>query len=735
MSEKLFLSGDEAVAQAAFDAGVALGTGYPGTPSTEILEHLHALGGRAQWAPNEKVAVEVALGASYGGMRALVTMKHVGLNVAADPFFTAAYTGVSGALIVVSADDPGLASSQNEQDNRHYAEAAGVPMLEPADPQEAYDLFLDAIELSERWGLPVLFRMTTRVCHSKSVLTRGRALPPARPPFFERDPRARVMIPAYARPAHVRLRQKLAEIAVWSETSPLHLHLPGDPGLGIITSGVSFTHVREAAPEASVLKLGLTYPLPFGRVREFAAGVRRCVVVEEGDPYLVQALRAAGIPVEGKAERYRFGELTVDRVRRILAGDDTPETPPLPGKPPQLCPGCPHRRAFELLRDLDCIVAGDIGCYTLGVLPPFEAMDSCVCMGASIGVGLGLRHVLPDDQARRVVSVMGDSTFLHSGLTGLVEMAYNPPRTGHVVLVLDNGTTAMTGLQEHPGTGRDLGGTATGRISLEEAARALGAQHVHVVDPLRESEAFSRTLRESLALNELSVIISRRPCILSASRRHGAAAASGGPVQEGPAGEPQGPPRTPIRPVSARDLTAPGSPLPPAGEAPPEVVNVRLAGLGGQGVITAADLLAQAAFRAGYDVKQSELHGMSQRGGSVSSDVRFGARVASPMIPQGRVGILVVISADQIENTRPGLRPGGTLIEPGEIDPKLLPNPRTLNLALLGRLSTHLGIPEPAWTEAIQARFPPERAALNLEAFRLGRTGTRPAPSSQEARP
>ena len=517
-SNRLFLSGDEAVAQAALDAGVALGTGYPGTPSTEILEHLSAIGGRAQWAPNEKVALEVALGVAFTGARAIATMKHVGVNVAADPLFTATYTGVSGALIVVSADDPGMASSQNEQDNRHYAVAAGVPMLEPSDSQEAYDLTRQAVEISERWKLPVLLRLTTRVCHSRSIVRPGATPRPPQPPHFERDVRGRVMIPAYARPAHHRLRQKLAEIQAWNESCQLNRVVAGDTTLGVVTSGISFMHVREAAPHASVLKLATTYPLPVERIRTFAAGVRRCLVVEEGDPYLADAIRAAGIEVESKPEMYRFGELNVARVRRILVGDTAPEPASVPGKPPQLCPGCAHGYAFDALRKLDCIVTGDIGCYTLGVLPPFEVIDTCVCMGASIGVGLGMRHALPPEQARRVVSVIGDSTFVHGGITGLVEMVYNPPPTGHVVLILDNSTTAMTGHQEHPGTGRTLEHEQTARLSFEALGRALGIPHVVVCDPLTDRPGFERLLRECLGNGQLNLIIARRPCVLIAGK-------------------------------------------------------------------------------------------------------------------------------------------------------------------------------------------------------------------------
>ena len=517
-SQRQLLSGDEAIALAAREAGVALGVGYPGTPSTEILERFSELGGRGQWSPNEKVALEVAIGAAFAGARAIATMKHVGLNVAADPLFTAAYTGVSGGLVVISADDPGMASSQNEQDNRRYAVAAGVPMLEPADSQEAHDFLFAAFEISERWKLPVLLRVTTRVCHSYTLVEPRGSNDAPRPARFERDIRSRVMIPAYARPAHRRLRQKLAEIQEWNEASPLNLIVPGAKSLGIIASGISFMHAREAAPGATVLKLGGTYPLPIRKIAQFAESVDRCVVIEEGDPCLVDAIRAAGIKVEGKPEMYRFGELDVPRVRRILNRDSSPEPAKPPGKPPQLCDGCQYRLVFESLRKRDCIVAGDIGCYTLGVLQPFEAMDSCVCMGASLGVGLGLRHVLPPEQARRVVSVIGDSTFVHSGISGLVEMMYNPPPDGHVLIILDNATTAMTGHQEHPGTGRALNHQPANKLVIEDLVRSLGVKRVRVVEPRAGSAEFDQALDESLASRELCVIIARRPCLLIVKR-------------------------------------------------------------------------------------------------------------------------------------------------------------------------------------------------------------------------
>ena len=518
MNPRQLLSGDEAIALAAFHSGVALGTGYPGTPSTEILENFSALGGKAQWAPNEKVAAEVALGVAFTGARALATMKHVGLNVAADVLFTAAYTGVAGAYVIVSADDPGMASSQNEQDNRRYAVAAAVPMLEPADAQEAYDFTAQAIAISERWHLPVLLRLTTRVCHSKSVVAVRPLTGPVQSPQFTPDIKGQVMIPSNARPAHRRLRAKLAELLAWNEQSDLNRVITGDSVLGIITSGVSFLHAREVAPAASFLKLAVTHPLPLEKIRAFAATVQRCVVIEEGDPYLADAIRAAGIKVESKPEMYRFGELNVARVRRILDGDVSPEPPPVPGKPPQLCPGCSHRYVYDTLRDLKCSVSGDIGCYSLGALPPWEAMHTLICMGAGITVGLGMRHALPAAAAQRVVSVIGDSTFVHSGITGLVEMVYNPPPTGHVVIILDNSTTAMTGHQEHPGTGRSLQHTPTGQVSFEALARSLGITNVVVTDPSSDPAGFTKLVQDSLTNGQLNVIIARRPCLLIAGK-------------------------------------------------------------------------------------------------------------------------------------------------------------------------------------------------------------------------
>lgn len=522
----MLLSGNEAVALSAFQHSFALGTGYPGTPSTEILETLSSLDEstpravRVQWSPNEKVALEVGIGAAFAGARALVTMKHVGVNVAADALFTAAYTELLGALVLVAADDPGMASSQNEQDSRRYAIAAGIPLLEPTDAQEAYDYLAIAAMIAERWHLPVMLRMTTRVCHSKSiVLTRQHLQPPAAP-RYERDFAGRVMLPGNARRSHRKLREKLTEIAQWGETAELSRWIVGTTDLGVICSGVTASHVREVVPDASVLVLGMSHPAPLEATRAFTQSVSRCIALDEGDPILYEMARAAGLNVTGRREEFRFGELNVERVREILTGHVAPAPASGLSHPPALCQGCPHRAAFGVIARHDLIVSGDIGCYTLAALPPLSAIDSVVCMGASIGVGLGLRHVLDKRESRKVVSVIGDGTFVHSGITGLVEMVYNPPENGHVVIILDNGTTAMTGQQEHPATGRTLRRKATARLSIEGVARALGINNVVVVDPYTEESRFERTLLQMLDSGELCVLVARRPCVLTARRQH-----------------------------------------------------------------------------------------------------------------------------------------------------------------------------------------------------------------------
>ncbi len=512
------LSGNEAIARGAYEAGVRVGTGYPGTPSTEILETLATWPDiHSQWSPNEKVALEVALGASWAGARVLVTMKHVGLNVAADPLFTAAYTGVNGGLVVVTADDPGMHSSQNEQDSRYYARAAHLPMLEPADSAEARAFTQAAFDLSERFDTPVLLRTTTRVSHSKSPVTSGdRIAPPARPP--RRDPRKWVMVPGNARERRRALEVRLTALAEYAETAPFNQVERRGDDLGVITNGVAYQYVREVAPDASTLKLGMTYPLPAKLLREFAATVKRLVVVEEIGPALETDLRALGLPLETLPQLPAYGELDPALVARALglsrveesAPATAPPSPsPYPARPPVMCPGCPHRAVFSLLADMDLTVFGDIGCYSLGVTPPLSAMDTLVCMGAGVGMALGAEKAGYDKPS---VAVIGDSTFVHSGVTPLIDIVYNG---GNVtLLILDNRTTAMTGRQDHPATGATLMGEAAPELDLAGLCRAVGVKDVVTVDPYLRLVT-ERAIRHALDFAGPSVVIARRACALN----------------------------------------------------------------------------------------------------------------------------------------------------------------------------------------------------------------------------
>lgn len=509
------LSGNEALARGAHAGGARFAAGYPGTPSTEILEAFATLDGvYAEWSPNEKVALEVALGASLAGTRSLVTMKHVGLNVAADPLFTIAYTGVDAGLVVVTADDPGMYSSQNEQDNRWYARAAHVPMLEPSTPQEAYDMALRAFELSEAWDMPVLIRTVTRLAHSKrSVTERERVEVPAHE--YTSRPEKYVMMPSNAKRRRVDLDSRLALARQVSEAEGVLNRMEWrDRALGIVTSGVVYTHVREAAPHASVLKLGLGYPLPERMIRAFAAGCERVAVVEELDPVLETDLRAMGLDLV-PLERPMMGPLDAAAVRAALGGQACSPGPSLsielPPRPPLLCPGCPHRGVFHALHKRKAIVMGDIGCYTLGALPPLESMDLTVCMGASIGAAHGFAKA-GGHPSRPVVAVIGDSTFMHSGLTGLLDVAYN---AGDVpVIVLDNRTTAMTGRQPNPASGEQVqGGRARLDIDLAELAKAMGVDQAEVVEPSTIA-AIDAALDRALSYEGPSFIAFRKPCVL-----------------------------------------------------------------------------------------------------------------------------------------------------------------------------------------------------------------------------
>jgi indolepyruvate ferredoxin oxidoreductase alpha subunit len=537
---KRLLSGNEAVARGAWEGGVVLAAGYPGTPSTEILEEFARLPGvYAEWSPNEKVALDVAIGAAYAGRRALATMKHVGVNVAADALFYAAITGLEAGLVIVSADDPAMHSSQNEQDNRNYARFARVPCLEPSDSQEARDLTVAGLVLSEQFDTPVLLRLTTRICHSSSPVELGERT--CRPPAidrFPRNPAKYVMIPGNARRRHPLVERRLADLAEFANTFPFNRVEMRDPALGIVTCGVAYQYAREVFPAASILKLGMSHPLPARLVREFARQVDRLIVLEELDPFLEENVRLLGVEVyrgpdpaltpspsprgigeSGKAIFPICGELDPRVVRdsAINAGllPESARMPvvsvdpgPLPPRPPVLCPGCPHRAAFYVLHKLKLPVNGDIGCYTLGVVPPLSSIDTCGCMGASIGVAHG---AMKAGSPERHVAVIGDSTFFHTGIPALINVIYN--RSPVITLIMDNRVTGMTGHQDNPGTGRTLQQQVTTRLELEPLVRALGIRHVTTVDAY-DVDVIEAKLEEFLALDEPSVLICQHECVL-----------------------------------------------------------------------------------------------------------------------------------------------------------------------------------------------------------------------------
>jgi indolepyruvate ferredoxin oxidoreductase alpha subunit len=529
MANRILLSGNEAIAEGALEAGAHFAAAYPGTPSTEILETLSRRGGiRAEWAPNEKVAYETAYGAALGGARALVAMKHVGVNVAADPLFSSSYSGVNGGLVLVSADDPAMHSSQNEQDNRQLARAAKIPVLEPSDSQEAKDFTRLAFEISERFDTPVMLRVTTRICHSMSPVEtkRGASWPKAPIPDYARKFRKHVLLPANARPRHDFVESRMEELEEYAASNrDLNPIMWGDRTVGVITGGVAYQYIREVLPGASVLKLGMPWPLPRAMVREFAAGVDELYVVEELDPFVETEVRALGLQALGKEIFPVTGELSPDAVARgfQLSGngaptgsrelpDPGPGTGPLPPRPPVLCAGCGHRGVFFTLSKMGLIVTGDIGCYTLGALHPLESMDACLCMGASIGMAHGMEAALrAAGDPRRVVGVIGDSTFMHSGITGVINTVYNGGSS--TILVLDNGTTAMTGHQDHPGTGVTATGERGRKVDIEAVCRAVGVERVRKVDPY-DIAALEAALEEELGADEPSVIICQAVCRL-----------------------------------------------------------------------------------------------------------------------------------------------------------------------------------------------------------------------------
>ncbi len=523
LSGRALLSGNEAVARGAWESGVRVASSYPGTPATEILEVFARFPDvYAEWAPNEKVALEVGIGAALAGARTLVSMKHVGLNVAADPLMTSAYIGVHAGLVIAVSDDVGMASSQNAQDTRYFARFAKVPMLEPGDSQEAKTFVGEALRLSEAMDTPVLLRLTTRISHVKGLVDLGDRPAPA---FlgFTKEPSKHVVLPVNARRRHPEILRRLEELARRAEASPLNRLEWGSRSLGIIASGPAYMYAREAFPDASFLKLGFSFPVPERLVREFASRVERLYVVEELEGLVESEIRALGIVVHSIGKIPRTGELTPARLRAALDEEGSevgekasgpPEVERLPfPRPPTLCAGCPHMGVFYSLGKMkDLVITGDIGCYTLGAGSPWNAMHTCVCMGASLGNALGIEKAYrAAGSGQKVVAVIGDSTFLHSGMTGLLDIVYNQ---GNVtVIILDNRTTGMTGGQDHPGTGRTLQQAASREVDLVKLCLALGVEHVQRVDPYRLPEVH-RALKEALARQGPSVIITSRPCVL-----------------------------------------------------------------------------------------------------------------------------------------------------------------------------------------------------------------------------
>lgn len=520
VENKKFLSGNDAIAHGAYKAGCKVAAAYPGTPSTEILENVSKFKDSiyCEWSVNEKVAMEVVIGASFAGKRALTAMKHVGLNVAADPLMTATFIGANGGLVVVTADDPGMHSSQNEQDNRVLARFAKAPLFEPSDSQEAYDMTVEAFAVSEEYDAPTIIRMTTRTSHASGIVDLGDFTPlPLTGRTYTKDISKTLPVPLYARLMRVKVEERTNKLREYSETCRFNRIERGNSEIGIITSGVTYQYVKEVFPEASVLKLGFTNPLPKKMIAEFAGSVKRLYVVEELDPVLEEQIRAMGIKVEDHETQLHIYELNPLRLRELrseIYREAKPVVPSkgvsdgLPARPPVLCAGCGHRGVFYALNRLKATVTSDIGCYSLGAFKPLDAIDTVVCMGASVGNAFGFEKA---GHSNRTAAVLGDSTFFHSGMTGLLNVVYNNGTS--TIVVLDNRITAMTGHQDNPGTGKTLMGLPTTAVTIEQVAKGVGVQRVREVDcyDLKEVE---RVLEEEMDSEEPSVIIAKRPCVL-----------------------------------------------------------------------------------------------------------------------------------------------------------------------------------------------------------------------------
>lgn len=513
--------GNEAVARGLYEAGVRVVSAYPGTPSTEITEAAVKYPEiYCEWAPNEKVATETACGASIGGARSFCAMKHVGLNVAADPLFTMSYIGVNGGMVLAVADDPGMHSSQNEQDSRNYARAAKVPMVEPADSKECRDFTKLAYELSEQFDTPVILRLTTRIAHSRSIVEDGerKELPLKE---YKKDPAKNVMLPAFARPKHEKVEARTRTLVAYAETTSLNKIEDNGAKIGVIAAGTPYQYVKEAMGDTvNYLKLGLVWPLPEQLIRDFAAKCEKVYVVEELDDFIETHCKALGVEVTGKALFPRCGEFSQKLIKKLLTGEEERALSleaEIPVRPPVMCCGCPHRGVFYALKREKVYVSGDIGCYTLGASAPLGAMDSCICMGASVSALHGYNKARGAEGEKKSVAVIGDSTFAHSGITSLIDIAYN--RSNSVVIVLDNSITGMTGHQQNPTTGYNIKGEPATAVDLEALCHAIGIHRVAVVDPYDLKEV-TRVLKEELAAEEPSVIISRRPCALLKYVKH-----------------------------------------------------------------------------------------------------------------------------------------------------------------------------------------------------------------------
>ncbi len=506
-SERVLLSGNEALAYGAYEAGLGVACAYPGTPSTEILETLAQFKDiDAQWSVNEKVAYEVALGAAVSGVRSLFACKHVGLNVAMDPLMTSSYTGVNAGFVIVVADDPGMHSSQNEQDTRWVSIYSKMPLLEPSSPAEAKEYIQEAFKISERFDTPVMVRMTTRVSHTKEDVPLGkREVPKKR--SLERNAAKYVMVPGHAYQRHIFVEKRLGKLKTLAERTRLNRVEPGDGKLGFITSSVSYQYLKDVYPDASYLKLGMSYPFCDDKIKAFAKTVKKLFVVEELDPFLEEHVKTLGIKFKAKDPSFRIGELTPELMPEIVAGRVKKEKRVAKRKP-RLCAECAHWASFAALKKMDAYVAGDIGCYTLASLPPTSALHSCLCMGAGVTWHEGWRKGAPN---KKIVGVVGDSTFVHSGVTGLINAVYNQAKG--VVLILDNSTTAMTGGQQHPATGLTIRNEPTKQLILEDLCRACGVDNVDVIDPMNVKQ-FDALLKKRVNEDALSVIISRRPCRL-----------------------------------------------------------------------------------------------------------------------------------------------------------------------------------------------------------------------------